>query len=1179
MVSSSIASSNTLVGNHSSITSGVTPLSTSYSTPYLTTHLTPSSSSDTSHKAPSNTTLSSNSALPSNSTLLRNSTISLPSNASQEAVTNESCSGSFVNIFTATLEWWYPRVYDFGACVLFVAQNNTAHQWTSRSATTTFNVASALAAPQAVQSVYINTLVNSTYTDTVLVNTPLPKFAATRVVTQTAFRSLNVTKGPLPYPNAVITPPPATIAIPYGPSPTSFVTSGTPVVYWWGYQIDRYKPSTYQNGSQFCYTSRSVHDLPSPYIIHYKGPNPDGYSRITGPVPADFMSAIDSGNATAGRWMAKPTLIVVEQEVCAVESSHPIEINSMTATFFSLATLSNGLIFSTTFFVASSAANLMTSETSLDGPSVAGTVFVETTETSFMVPTQTATVVQVTTHGNMQIPLGITTANPPSTTPTVLPAVAEGDGNTGSSQLPGSSAGSNNGPQPGSNSDSSQGAGSQSGGSGSSQSSSGSEGGSAAANEAGSSGATSTNQDTGTDLGSIIAGVIGAAQSEPKSAQGVASPDNGNTNQGGAADVTESGAGQITTPEDSSSSQSGQIAGSNGNQGQAQEQTQGQNQGENSGSSVSSNSGASGSPSSVGNSGNQGQTAGSSTPSNSGVSGSAVSGQNSQGDQSSNGALSSSTAQTLQGQQPGGSGESIQLAPAASSVVRIGSVQVTQQAVPVLQVGTSTLYPGSGSGSGSFAENGVTIAAATNGVIVNGQTSTIAGSSTAHMITAGGQGVLVQPTPAFIIEGEAIVAGAPARTIDGTVYSLAPSGTALIIGASTMVISQPPTSPAAASKLLSIGSNTYTANAFSDFIVGRQTLVPGGPAITVSGNTVVSLPSPGTVAIIGTKTQVLGSAITPAPMITLAGTIYKPNSGGTFYVDNQALVPGSSIVDHGTTISLSGTSTLIVNGIPTVLTFIPPITTPSVPTVTAPPLLTINNALVTAAPGSKPTYPISGQALTAGGTIIIASPNGPETLILSPNLESLTAMVAGTTAVSSLDQYYIHTPSILPPVLSFSSFPTAAAFSNFPLASSTFIALPGTATGYLLPALTGSGKQTLLPGATATEVAQGTTFLIILGSRAGELTVEALNSTGGIAAVTTSRLFPASATAATTTSPQSGSLPIGSGSASGDNGLAAVTSGGAGKVVKGSASSPRAKNLGVVVAGAVAVVFGLAVGL
>lgn len=113
-------------------------------------------------------------------------------------------------------------------------------------------------------------------------------------------------------------------------------------------------------------------------------------------------------------------------------------------------------------------------------------------------------------------------------------------------------------------------------------------------------------------------------------------------------------------------------------------------------------------------------------------------------------------------------------------------------------------------------------------------------------------------------------------TLDnGATISLTPAGTPVIVpgsGPSTTlgVASTNPgatvqglasTTPAASPNVLTVNGQTITANPSSAFIIGGQTLVPGGPQITVSG-TVISLGPGGTVIVIGgtTSTQ-LGSII------------------------------------------------------------------------------------------------------------------------------------------------------------------------------------------------------------------------------------------------------------------------------------------------------------------------------
>ncbi|KAK0517451.1 hypothetical protein JMJ35_000606 [Cladonia borealis] len=94
-------------------------------------------------------------------------------------------------------------------------------------------------------------------------------------------------------------------------------------------------------------------------------------------------------------------------------------------------------------------------------------------------------------------------------------------------------------------------------------------------------------------------------------------------------------------------------------------------------------------------------------------------------------------------------------------------------------------------------------------------------------------------------------------TLSGTPISLAPSATALIIGSNTMPLNASPNVPPPP---LTIGSQIFTANSATQYIIGSQTLTPGG-VITVSG-TRVSLAADDTAAVVGTSTEGLGPLIT-----------------------------------------------------------------------------------------------------------------------------------------------------------------------------------------------------------------------------------------------------------------------------------------------------------------------------
>ncbi|KAF1941122.1 hypothetical protein EJ02DRAFT_313816, partial [Clathrospora elynae] len=249
-------------------------------------------------------------------------------------------------------------------------------------------------------------------------------------------------------------------------------------------------------------------------------------------------------------------------------------------------------------------------------------------------------------------------------------------------------------------------------------------------------------------------------------------------------------------------------------------------------------------------------------------------------------------------------------------------------------------------------------------------------------------------TQFFVGPGQTLTPGGVA-TVDGTVISLAPSASFVVIGGSTQVLSiaGPGTVPVATSPpRIVVGGSTITAQPNQEgrgspsnqnnaspgpsFVVGDQTLAPGGPAITVSGTTLSLAPSGSFVVVNGVTSSVATPAVqanTPptltmtAPPLTIGDAIFSPLPGtGTAYVIGSFLLtPGGSIVITGTTISLApGATALIINGQTSYIT-------QAQPTITNPPLLTIGSQTYTAVSGAGTTFVIGGQILTPGGTITV----------------------------------------------------------------------------------------------------------------------------------------------------------------------------------------------------------------
>jgi hypothetical protein len=174
-----------------------------------------------------------------------------------------------------------------------------------------------------------------------------------------------------------------------------------------------------------------------------------------------------------------------------------------------------------------------------------------------------------------------------------------------------------------------------------------------------------------------------------------------------------------------------------------------------------------------------------------------------------------------------------------------------------------------------------------------------------------------QPPPVVIIGTETLTRGQ--TTVINGVPVVVPSdggGTQIVVGGTTIAVNNGPN----AAPVLTIGRNPVTANPQGQFVVGTETLKPGGPAVTIDGST-LSLGSGGTIAIVNGVTQTLANVpiVTSPPVLTIGDrTVSATVIGGTtqLILNGQILAPGSAITVSGTTYSLpSGPgSIVIVNG-------------------------------------------------------------------------------------------------------------------------------------------------------------------------------------------------------------------------------------------------------------------------
>ncbi|KAF1848876.1 uncharacterized protein K460DRAFT_375646 [Cucurbitaria berberidis CBS 394.84] len=440
--------------------------------------------------------------------------------------------------------------------------------------------------------------------------------------------------------------------------------------------------------------------------------------------------------------------------------------------------------------------------------------------------------------------------------------------------------------------------------------------------------------------------------------------------------------------------------------------------------------------------------------------------------------------------------------PTQVTVGTIGTDPVVIGPSSEVVVGSQTLRPG----GPAITVGGVTpvsLAPSATAIVVGGTTSqlpqrfnppTLPPIRPPPLLTIGSSTLTPNAATQFFIgPGQTLTPGGVV-TVDGTVVSLAPSATFVVIGGSTQMLPTPGSAPAPVASRppeIVVGGSTITAQPTSGrfgnhidhnepdvgplFVISDQTLSPGGPVITVSGTTLSLAPS-GSFIVVNGITSTVATPNAPAntfPSLTVGNEVFSPlpGFGTTFIISDQTLAPGGpAIIVSGTTISLAPSATFVViNGVTST------IARPATTHITAPPL-TIGNGVFRPLPGSGTSYLIGSSILTAGSVIVVAG--------------TTISLARGATALVIDGYTSLITPQALPIV------------TNAPLltiGSQTYTALSGTT--YVI------GGQTLTLGGTITVDSR----TISLAPGATELIY------GSSGHSTTTALFPA-----TTTRSQSG---------------------------------------------------------
>jgi hypothetical protein len=188
------------------------------------------------------------------------------------------------------------------------------------------------------------------------------------------------------------------------------------------------------------------------------------------------------------------------------------------------------------------------------------------------------------------------------------------------------------------------------------------------------------------------------------------------------------------------------------------------------------------------------------------------------------------------------------LTPAPGGGVIIGGQTVAPGAVITLADGTP-----------------VSVAQGGSVVVVAGQTAAIPGPGTGNSnqgtpITVNGATITPIAGGAVVVNGQTVLPGSVVTLADGKPLSVAPGGTAVVVGGQSVTIPSIPAQTGVPSPVIINGETITPAPSGGAVIVGGQTVSPGS-AITLSDGNVISVGTSGTIVVDGTTTTLAAASL------------------------------------------------------------------------------------------------------------------------------------------------------------------------------------------------------------------------------------------------------------------------------------------------------------------------------
>ena len=163
--------------------------------------------------------------------------------------------------------------------------------------------------------------------------------------------------------------------------------------------------------------------------------------------------------------------------------------------------------------------------------------------------------------------------------------------------------------------------------------------------------------------------------------------------------------------------------------------------------------------------------------------------------------------------------------------------------------------------------------------------------------------------------------------------------------------------------VLTADSSTYaySIDSASHLIIGKETALPGGPAVTVNGVKIALAASADSIIVAGSTMPVQTSAPSTLPEFHLGNEVITANSASQYVVHGLTLLPGASAITiDGTPISLGPHATQVMVGSSTIK--LHPANFANFPT------LTVNGQLITA--NSADQYIVGGQTIRPGAPAV-----------------------------------------------------------------------------------------------------------------------------------------------------------------------------------------------------------------